>query len=72
MLSPLPLGEVEPQARERVKRMLVSHGKLKQRTPLPAAAASDLPRCAGEVTAILPLHFPGCGWRRSRASMYFS
>ena len=33
MLPPLPLGEVEPQARERVKRMSVSHRKLKQRTP---------------------------------------
>ncbi len=49
MLPPLPLGEVEPQARERVKRMSVSRRKLRQRTPRAAATASDLPRCAGEV-----------------------
>jgi len=42
MLPPLPLGEVELQARERVKRMSVSRRKLRQRTPRAAATASDL------------------------------
>ena len=50
MLPPLPLGEVELQARERVKRMSVSRRKPAATHPLPAATASDLPRCAGEVT----------------------